>query len=93
MCEAQILRGDKLERNDFLKLCQKVSLLPDGVMHTKRNVPKELLVNYNNKTYYPFKLEIGFVDGEVKNTAILHELKANCTVHCMLEYVTLTNSK
>lgn len=82
-----------MERNDFLKLCQKVSLLPDGVMHTKRNVPKELLVNYNNKTYYPLKLEIGFVDGEVKNTAILHELKTNCVVHCMLEYVTLTNPK
>ena len=80
-----------MERNDYLKMCQKVSLLPDGVMHTKRVVPDELKVQYNGKTYYPLKLEIGFVDGEVKNTAILHELKANCTVHCMLEYVTLTN--
>lgn len=80
-----------MERNDYLKMCQKVSLLPDGVMHTKRVVPDELKVQYNGKTYYPLKLEIGFVDGEVKNTAILHELKANCVVHCMLDYVTLTN--
>lgn len=82
-----------MERNDYLKMCQKVSVLPDGVMHTKKNVPAELLVKYNNKTYYPLKLEIGFVDGEVQNTAILHELKANCTVYCSLEYVRLTNEE
>jgi hypothetical protein len=87
------LKGCKMERNDFLKLCQKVSLLPDGVMHTKRNVPKELLVNYNGHTYYPIKLTIDFVDGECRNVAVLHELKANCTINCLLSLVTLTNQE
>lgn len=82
-----------MERNDYLKMCQKVSVLSNGVMNTKKNVPKELLVNYNGKTYYPVKLEIGFIDGEVDNTAILHELKANCIIHCELDAVTLTNEK
>ena len=82
-----------MERNDFLKLCQKVSVLSDGVMNTKRNVPKELLVNYNGKTYYPVKLVIDFVDGEPRNVAVLHELNANCVVHCLLGLVQLTNEK
>lgn len=82
-----------MERNDYLKMCQKVSVLSNGVMNTKKNVPKELLVNYNGKTYYPIKLVIDFVDGEPRNVAVLHELNANCVVHCLLGLVQLTNEK
>lgn len=82
-----------MERNDFLKLCQKVSLLPDGVMHTKRDVPKELLVNYKNHQYYPEKLTIGFDNGVAVNVAVIHELKANCRCEVLLEEVTLTNQE
>jgi hypothetical protein len=82
-----------MERNDYLKMCQKVSVLSTGVMNTKKNVPKELLVNYNGHTYYPIKLTIDFVDGEPRNVAVLHELNANCVVHCLLGLVQLTNEK
>jgi hypothetical protein len=67
-----------MQRNDFLKLCQKVSMLPDGIMHTKKNVPKDLMVVYDGTEYYPEYLEIKFDEGKVRNIAILHELEANC---------------
>ena len=67
-----------MERNDFLKLCQRVSVLPDGVMHTKKIVPSELRVVFNGTEYYPEYLEIRFDNGKVRNIAVLHELKANC---------------
>lgn len=56
-----------MERNEFLKMCQKVSMLPDGVMHTKKNVPNELQVCFDGKYYYPSHLEIKFDEnGKVK---------------------------
>ena len=79
-----------MERNDYLKLCQKVSVLSDGIMHTKRVVPKDLLVEYENHQYYPEYLEIKFYNGQVRNIAVLHELKANCRVCVSLEDVKLT---
>lgn len=76
-----------MERNEFLKMCQKVSVLPDGVMHTKKNVPDDLLVEYENHQYYPEYLEIKFDNGKVRNIAVLHELKANCRMCVPLELV------
>lgn len=74
-----------MERNDFLKMCQRVSMLPDGVMHTKKNVPKALLVEYENHQYYPEYLEIKFDNGKVRNIAILHELNTNCRIDVPLD--------
>ena len=79
-----------MQRNDFLKLCQKVSVLPDGIMHTKRQVPNDLLVERNNHQYYPEYLEIKFDNGQVRNIAVLHELQANCKVCVPLDDVKLT---
>lgn len=79
-----------MERNDYLKLCQKVSVLPDGIMHTKKNVPADLLVEYENHQYYPEYLEIKFDKGQVRNIAVLHELQANCRMCVSLEIVELT---
>lgn len=76
-----------MNRNDFLRMCQRVSMLPDGVMHTKNNVPKDLLVEYENHQYYPEYLEIEFDNGQVRNIAVLHELKANCRLCVPLELV------
>ena len=67
-----------MNRNDFLRMCQRVSMLPDGVMHTKKNVPKDLRVVFDGHEYYPEYLEIEFDNGQVRNIAVLHELKANC---------------
>lgn len=76
-----------MQRNDFLKMCQKVSVLPNGVMHTKKDVPKELRAVYNNHEYYPEYLEIKFDNGKVKNIAVLHELQSNCRMCVPLELV------
>jgi hypothetical protein len=77
-----------MERNDFLKMCQRVSMLPDGVMHTKKNVPNELQVCFDGKYYYPAHLEIKFDEnGKVKNIAVLHDLEANCLLCVKLDLV------
>ena len=76
-----------MERNEFLKKCQKMSMLPDGIMHTKKDAPKELRVIYNGTEYYPEYLEIKFDNGKVRNIAVLHELKANCRLCVPLELV------
>lgn len=76
-----------MQRNEFLKMCQKVSVLPDGVMHTKKDVPKELRVVYNNHEYYPEYLEIKFDNGKVRNIAVLHELQVNCRIDVPLDLV------
>lgn len=79
-----------MERNDYLKLCQKVSVLPDGIMHTKRNVPIDLLVEYENHQYYPEYLEIKFENGQARNIAVIHELQSSCRMCVPLEDVKLT---
>jgi hypothetical protein len=59
-------------------------------MHTKRNVPNDLLVEHNNHQYYPEYLEIKFDNGQARNIAVLHELQANCRMCVPLEDVKLT---
>lgn len=76
-----------MERNEFLKMCQRVSMLPDGVMHTKKRVKKDLRVTYDGKEYYPEYLEIKFKEGVTQNIAVVHELKANCIHHIPLDLV------
>ena len=68
-------------------MCQRVSVLDYGFMHTKKNVPKELRVIFDGHEYYPEYLEIKFNNGEVKNIAVLHELKANCRLCVPLDLV------
>jgi hypothetical protein len=82
-----------MERNDFLKMCQKVSMLPDGVMHTKKNVPKELRVIYDGIEYYPEYLEIKFKEGVTQNIAVIHELQANCRMCVPLDLVEKLTTK
>lgn len=74
-----------MQRNDFLKMCQRVSMLPDGVMNTKKSVPKELRVVFDEKEYYPEYLEVKFKEGVTQNIAVIHELKANCRMCVPLE--------
>lgn len=76
-----------MERNEFLKMCQRVSMLPDGVMHTKKNVSEELRVVFDGAEYYPEYLEIKFDEGKARNMAVLHELEANCRMCVLLDLV------
>ena len=67
-----------MQRTEYLELCQKVSVMKNGICGIKENVPNELMVVYNGITYYPVSYELSFDDkGNVIHKAILHDLKAN----------------
>ena len=70
-------------------MCQKVSVLKNGVCGIKENVPDELTVVYNGIKYYPVAYELSFDDkGNARHTAILHDLKANSIMNVDLGKVT-----
>ena len=78
-----------MQRDIFLQLCRKASVLKNGVCGIKENVPDELTVLYNGIKYYPVAYELSFDDkGNVRHTAILHDLKANSITNVDLERVT-----
>ena len=67
-----------MQRTEYLELCQKKKKKKNGIFGIKENVPDELKVIYNEIAYYPVAYELSFDDkGNVKHTAILHDLKAN----------------
>lgn len=70
-----------MDRNIFLQMCQKVSMLKSGICGTKENVPDELKVVYNDIVYYPVAYELSFDKGQPKHTAILHEFNSNSVVY------------
>ena len=77
-----------MNRDEYLKMCQKVSILKNGICGIKENVPDELKVIYNGITYYPVAYILSFDNGKPTHTAILHDLKANATTEAKLERVT-----
>lgn len=77
-----------MNRKLYIELCQKVSVLKNGICGIKENVPDELTVVYNGIKYYPVAYELSFDDkGNVKHTAILHDLKVNSITSADLERV------
>ena len=77
-----------MQRDIFLRMCQKVSVLKNGICGIKENVPNELTVVYNGIKYYPVAYELSFDDkGSVRHTAILHDLKSNSITNANLERV------
>ena len=76
-----------MDRTEFLKMCQKVSMLKSGILGIKENVPDELKVVHNSIIYYPVAYELSFDKGQPKHTAILHDLQANSITKCDLERV------
>lgn len=77
-----------MQRNDYLQVCQKVSMLKSEVCGIKENVPDDLKVIYNGIIYYPVAYELSFNNGKTQHTAILHDLKANSITSADLEAVT-----
>lgn len=77
-----------MQRDIFLQMCQKVSVLPGGVFGIKQNVPDDLKVVHNGIAYYPISYKLSFDNGRPTHTAILHDLKANCIINANLETVT-----
>ena len=77
-----------MNRKLYLELCQKVSVLKNGICGIKENVPDELKVIYNGIAYYPVSYELSFDNGKPTHTAIVHDLNANAITHAKLERVT-----
>lgn len=76
-----------MQRDIFLHMCQKVSVLKDGVLGVKQNIPNELKVMCKGFVYYPVSYELSFDNGQPTHTAILHDLHANSITKCNLEKV------
>ena len=77
-----------MNRKLYIELCQKVSVLKSGICGIKENVPDELMVVCSGIKYYPVAYKLSFDDkGNVRHTAILHDLKANSIMNANLEKV------
>lgn len=77
-----------MDRKLYLELCQRVSVLKNGICGIKENVPDELKVIHNGIKYYPVSYELSFDNGKPTHTAILHDLYTNSITNASLERVT-----
>ena len=77
-----------MDRKLYLELCQKVSVLKNGLCGIIENVPDELKVIHNGIEYYPVSYKLSFDNGKPTHTAILHDLQANSITSADLERVT-----
>lgn len=83
-----------MDRKLYLELCQKVSVLKDGILGIKKNVPNELKVIYNGIVYYPVAYVLTFDEkGNPQHDVILHDLRANSITQGKLERVTPLNKE
>ena len=78
---------EKIDRKEFLQICQKVSILPETTMHIKTAIPPELTVLYEGIQFYPIGYEMTYKQGISQHTAILHDMKSNNVVKVKLERV------
>ena len=83
-----------MDRKLYIELCQKVSVLKDGILGIKQNVPNELKIIYNGIVYYPVAYVLTFDEkGNPQHDVILHDLKANSITQGKLERVTPLNKE
>ena len=78
-----------MDRNLYLKMCQKVAVLPTGVGGIKQEVPEELCVYYKQIKYYPcgYMMMFDETDGNAIHVAILHDMNINSICHVDLDKV------
>lgn len=76
-----------MQRDIFLQMCQKVSMLKNGICCIKENVPDELKVVHNGIVHYPVAYQLSFDEGQTRHIALLHDLNANSIIHAKLERV------
>lgn len=72
-----------MDRNEYLKLCQKASMYTSKSMR----IPSNLLVKCENIAYLPYGYKMTFDKGKPRNTAILKDLKANAIIYADLERI------
>ena len=75
-----------IERNEYLKMCQEVSVLPEGARGVKKDVPLRLKVDFHGDLYYPFGYIMTFdkKDGKPIHSAILISDTANTQTIALL---------
>ena len=76
-----------MDRTHYIELCQKVSVLKNGICGIKENVPDDLKVIFNGIVYYPVAYELSFDKGKTVHKAILHDLKAKAITRVDLERI------
>jgi hypothetical protein len=73
-----------MDRKEFLEMCQRVAVLPNGVLGIK-DAPSELWVKCHDITFYPIGYKLTYTNqGKPAHTAILHDLKAHSIFECDL---------
>lgn len=77
----------KIDRKEFLQICQKVSVLPETTMYMKTAIPPELTVMCEGIQFYPIGYEMTFKQGNSQHTAILHDMKSRSVVYADLDKV------
>jgi hypothetical protein len=83
-----------MEREEYLKLCQKCAVFPKRLGGIINNIPTDLTVFYLGKRYYPMKYELSFnQEGKPCHMAILHDLYTNSIVYAILEKVEMTDEQ
>lgn len=76
-----------MDRNIYLQMCQRVSILKNGICGIKENLPDELKVVYNGIVYYPVAYELSFDNRQPVHSAKLHDLNTNSITYADLERV------
>ena len=76
-----------MDRKEYLELCQKVSMLRVGIGGIVENVPRELMVIYDNIAYYPLSYELSYDKGIPQHNVILHGLRSHSIVKANLSKV------
>jgi hypothetical protein len=71
-----------MDRADYLKLCQRVAVLP-------KTAPPDLCVKYNEIAYLPVGYKLTFdKEGNAIHTAILRDLnQSNSIINCDLSKI------
>ena len=77
-----------MERKAFFELAQRATVYTKQFRDLSKPLLTDCIVIYGEIKYYPQAIEVGYdKDGNVQNTAILHDLKANSTTYVQLERI------
>ena len=77
-----------MDRTEFFKLAQKATVYTKHFRDLSKPLLTDCIVINGDIKYYPQAIEVGYdKNGNVQNTAILHDLKANSITHADLSRV------
>ena len=77
-----------MKRKEFFELAQRATVYTKQFRDLSKPLLIDCIVTSGDIKYYPQAIEVGYdKDGNVQNTAILHDLKANSTTYVKLERI------